>query len=43
MNTLPPLQGILNLDKPPGVSSAWCVSKVKRLLPKGTKIGVSLK
>jgi tRNA pseudouridine55 synthase len=33
------LCGILNVDKPPGVSSARVVSQVKRLLPKGTKIG----
>ena len=33
------LQGILNVDKPAGVSSARVVSQVKRLLPKGTKIG----
>ncbi len=35
----PPLAGVLNVDKPPGCSSARVVSKVKRLLPKGTKIG----
>jgi len=34
-----PLIGILNLDKPPGMSSARAVGRVKRLLPKGTKIG----
>src|SRR5215475_11900307 len=33
------LNGILNLDKPPGISSARAVSRVKRLLPRGTKIG----
>src|SRR3984885_10653303 len=33
------LQGILNLDKPPGLSSARVVSRVKRLLPRGNKIG----
>jgi tRNA pseudouridine55 synthase len=33
------LSGILNVDKPPGVSSARVVAQVKRLLPKGTKIG----
>jgi len=33
------LQGVLNVDKPPGVSSARVVSQVKRLLPRGTKIG----
>jgi tRNA pseudouridine55 synthase len=31
--------GILNVDKPPGLSSARVVGQVKRLLPKGTKIG----
>src|SRR5438045_4016408 len=31
--------GILNLDKPAGISSARAVSKVKRLLPRGMKIG----
>src|SRR5215217_7882064 len=30
---------ILNLDKPAGISSARAVDKVKRLLPRGTKIG----
>jgi tRNA pseudouridine55 synthase len=31
--------GILNLDKPAGVTSAAVVGRVKRLLPRGTKIG----
>ena len=31
--------GILVLDKPAGISSAGAVSRVKRLLPRGTKIG----
>jgi tRNA pseudouridine55 synthase len=31
--------GILNLDKPPGISSARAVDRVKRLLPRRTKIG----
>jgi tRNA pseudouridine55 synthase len=31
--------GILNLDKPAGISSARAVDRVKRLLPRGTKIG----
>src|SRR5437588_2845903 len=31
--------GILILDKPPDMSSARAVSAVKRLLPRGTKIG----
>ena len=34
-----PLQGILNLDKPAGLTSARAVGVVKRLLPRGTKIG----
>src|SRR6478752_9122650 len=34
-----PLQGVINLDKPPGVSSARAVAVVKRRLPRGTKIG----
>jgi tRNA pseudouridine55 synthase len=33
------ISGILNVDKPPGLSSARVVAQVKRLLPKGTKIG----
>jgi tRNA pseudouridine55 synthase len=33
------LHGILNLDKPPGLSSAKAVGKVKWLLPRGVKIG----
>src|SRR6478609_5040569 len=33
------LEGIINLDKPAGVTSARMVGHVKRLLPKGTKIG----
>lgn len=31
--------GIINLDKPAGISSARAVGIVKRLLPRGTKIG----
>src|SRR4051812_16530969 len=31
--------GVINLDKPPGMSSARAVDRVKRLLPRGTKIG----
>jgi tRNA pseudouridine55 synthase len=34
-----PLCGIINLNKPAGISSARAVSRVKRLLPRGTKIG----
>ena len=33
------LNGIINVDKPPGLSSARVVAQVKRLLPRGTKIG----
>jgi tRNA pseudouridine55 synthase len=31
--------GVLNLDKPAGMTSARAVGAVKRLLPRGTKIG----
>lgn len=31
--------GIINLDKPAGMSSAAAVAAVKRLLPRGTKVG----
>jgi tRNA pseudouridine55 synthase len=34
-----PPQGVINLDKPPGLSSARAVARVKRLLPRGVKIG----
>src|SRR2546425_8211034 len=33
------LMGMINLDKPAGMSSARAVDQVKRLLPRGTKIG----
>src|SRR3954469_9465482 len=33
------MDGILNLDKPAGLTSARAVGRVKRLLPRGTKIG----
>src|SRR5712671_1759067 len=33
------MEGVINLDKPAGPSSAAMVGKVKRLLPRGTKIG----
>jgi tRNA pseudouridine55 synthase len=33
------MDGILNLDKPAGISSARAVDQVKRLLPRKTKIG----
>src|SRR4051812_979761 len=35
----PDLAGVLNVDKPAGRSSARVVDTVKRLLPRGTKIG----
>src|SRR5215217_4477575 len=31
--------GVINLDKPAGLTSARVVDRVKRLLPRGTKIG----
>jgi tRNA pseudouridine55 synthase len=31
--------GVINLDKPAGITSARAVDRVKRLLPRGTKIG----
>lgn len=34
-----PLDGIINLNKPAGLSSARAVARVKRMLPRGTKIG----
>src|SRR3954447_14668567 len=33
------VEGVVNLDKPAGVSSARVVAAVKRLLPRGTKVG----
>jgi tRNA pseudouridine55 synthase len=33
------MEGVINLDKPPGMSSARAVDQVKRLLPFRTKIG----
>jgi tRNA pseudouridine55 synthase len=33
------MNGILILDKPPAISSARAVAQIKRLLPRGTKIG----
>jgi tRNA pseudouridine55 synthase len=38
INEQPP-SGTLLLDKPPGITSARAVAKVKRLLPKKTKVG----
>jgi tRNA pseudouridine55 synthase len=34
-----PLDGVVNLNKPEGITSAAAVNRVKRLLPRGTKIG----
>jgi tRNA pseudouridine55 synthase len=34
-----PMSGILVLDKPTGISSAGLLNRIKRLLPRGTKIG----
>jgi tRNA pseudouridine55 synthase len=31
--------GILVLDKPAGISSAYAVTRIKRMLPRGTKVG----
>lgn len=31
--------GILNLDKPEGMSSAYALTRLKRLFPRGTKVG----
>src|SRR5436189_4771841 len=39
MSDLNQFNGVLNLDKPAGISSARAVDQVKRLLPRGTKIG----
>ena len=39
MNAGEGVDGIVNLDKPAGISSAAAVTRVKRLLPRGTKIG----
>ena len=33
------VNGFLNVNKPSGVSSAWVVARVKRICPKGTKVG----
>ena len=37
--TAGPLTGVLPIDKPAGITSAAAVSRVKRLLPRGVKIG----
>src|SRR5688500_10832306 len=39
MNELNAISGVLVLDKPAGISSARAVAQVKRLLPRGTRIG----
>jgi len=39
MSDLNQFNGVLNLDKPAGISSARAVDRVKRRLPRGTKIG----
>src|SRR5690349_9636252 len=39
MVRLTSMDGIINLDKPAGISSARAVAQVKRLLPRGAKIG----
>lgn len=31
--------GVINLDKPAGLSSAGALNRIKRLLPRGTKLG----
>jgi len=33
------LNGVINIDKPAGITSARVVDRVKRLLPRGTKVG----
>ena len=33
------MDGILNMDKPAGITSAGALNRIKRLVPKGTKIG----
>jgi tRNA pseudouridine55 synthase len=33
------MDGLINLDKPAGITSAAAVSRIKRLLPRATKIG----
>jgi tRNA pseudouridine55 synthase len=33
------MEGVINLDKPAGITSAAAVARVKRLLPRGTRIG----
>jgi len=33
------LNGVINIDKPAGITSARVVDRVKRLMPRGTKVG----
>jgi len=33
------MSGVINVDKPAGLTSARVVDRVKRLLPRGTKVG----
>jgi tRNA pseudouridine55 synthase len=33
------MEGVINLDKPAGITSARLVDAIKRLLPRGTKVG----
>ena len=39
LRVTPMMNGLLNLDKSPGLTSARAVAMVKRLLPRGVKIG----
>lgn len=39
MRSMPAIKGFINLFKPPGLTSAGAVNRVKRYLPRGTKIG----
>src|SRR5438477_8082168 len=39
MSDLNQINGVINLDKPAGMSSARAVDRVKPLTPRGTKIG----
>jgi tRNA pseudouridine55 synthase len=39
VSDLAPINGVIVIDKPAGVTSARVVDRVKRLLPRGTKVG----
>jgi tRNA pseudouridine55 synthase len=39
VSDLAPINGVIVIDKPAGVTSARVVERVKRLLPRGTKVG----